>query len=275
MILRDPSIHIKLSDLKKILIKLDIELSDYDLLLREARKLSCDVRSVSITNEKVKKDLTKRLKSNKGDSMLLSEVIYSIRIKLKHRGIKKITEVDRDWLQLKELTKVCNQFCEEFELSKRAGYIKYIEICFSKIASFRAYLSKFIGMYESICNEYESVSKLNDDASPKETLEVHDYFVSKIADRTGIYEKYINQPAKMIEFFKVKNVCKELGVGHEDYIDAQFEALDWCQGMPTPETLNGPKAKERLQKYLFENNIKSKNKTQQHNNLWKQLKLTR
>ena len=270
--MRDPSIHIRRSDLEKLLKVIDPEFKDIDWLFKEARKVSCDNRSVSVTNDKVKKDLKKRLQSTKGDANLLSDIIYSVRVKLKHRGLKKINEGDREWLQLKELSKLCNQFCEDFELSKRAGYIAYIQICFSKISSFRAYISKFISMYESICIEYEYKKSLDNDDNKSGTKFIHDYFVTKIADKTGIHEPYYNNIIKMFAFYKARLLCDQYNVSYEDFIDAQFEALDWCQGMPSPESLNTDKSKERLQKYLYENNIKTKKGLKQEDEFWQQLK---
>lgn len=270
--MRDPSIHVKRSTLKVILNDFfeDITDKDVDSIVQELRKHSCDNRVFSISNEKAKKDVQRILKSTKGDSNLMADVIYSVRVKLKHRGIKKINEADRDWLQIKELTKLCNQFCEEFELDKRYGYIKYIEMCFPKITSLRAYISKFINMYESICTQYESQGKLSSDKTPEETKELHDLFVNKVADRTGIVESYLTKPDKMMAFYQAKELCNELGIDLGVFIDAQFDALDWCSGIPTPEALYGDKAKERLNKFLYQNKITAKPKVKE--DFWKSLK---
>jgi len=268
--MRDPSIHIRKSNLTCLLKEHGLSQKDIESILTQARKISCDNRSVSITNDKLKKDLTRVLKSSKGDTNLLADIIYSVRIKLKHRGIKKLHETDRDWLQLKELTKLCNQFCEDFELDKRAGYIKYISLAFPKIQSMRAYVSKFINMYESICSQYEAVGKLKEDKNPEETQELHDLFISKVADRTGIFETYMNNDQKMLAFYNAGKLCRELGVDPSIFIEAQFESLEWCNGIPQPEALYGDKAKERLNKYLYQNQITVK--PQASKDFWKGLK---
>jgi hypothetical protein len=270
--MRDPSIHVKRSDLKWILKEFFEDLDDVDInrIVGELRKYSCDNRSVTITNDKLKKDLSRRLQSKKGDAMLLSEIIYSVRIRMKHKGVRMIKENDREWLQLKELTKLVNQFCEDFNLEVRAGYIKYVEMCFSKISSLRSYVSKFISMYESICNEYDAISQMTEDDDKQSTLAVHDYFVEKVADKTGIVEPYTKYPNKMIAFYKVRKICDELGVEPEVFIDAQFDALDWCQGMPTPENLISDKSRERLNKYMYQNNISVVSKTKK--DFWNKLK---
>lgn len=271
--MRDPSIHVTASTLERVLKEQGIKFKNFDGLVKQLRKYSCDNRSVVVSNDKLKREATKRLTSTKSDTLLLADIIYSMRIKMKHRGVRKINEADREWLQLKELTKLANQFCEEFKLKKRDGYIKYLEMAFPKVSSLRAYISKFINMYESICNEFDSMKSLYDDEAPKKTLEVHDYFVNKIADKTGILEIMTTKPEKMLQFLKARNLADELGIDYDVLIDAQFDALDWCNGIPTPEQLSNDKARERLNKYLYENNIRAnKSETKTTKGFWDNLK---
>lgn len=256
--MRDPSIHVKKSDFKQVIKSMfDISNKDIDLLVLELRKYSCDQRSVAPSNKKLTVTTKRTLESNKGDAMLVSELIYSVRISLKHKGVKRIKEGDRDWLMVKELAGLCNNFSNDFDFSdKRSGFAQYIKMGLTRINSFKAYLPKLISMYESICVDYDSLKELNSDPDKEATKRIHDLFVNKVASKTGIYETHINNPTKMYAFYKAKLMCQECGVDPEDFISAQFEALDWCNGMPTPESLTNNKSKERLQRYLFENNIK-------------------
>lgn len=266
--MRDPSIHCKLSDLSKVLKSLHPKLFNDALvedIAKELRKVSVDNRSVIVSNDKLKKDLSKRLQSTKGDATLLADIIYSVRIKLKHKGVRKINMANREWLQVKQLANLCNQFCEDFNLSTREGFIKYIELGLGKIQSMRSYIGKLINMYETISQEYESVSNLKEDDSPNYTMELHDAFVNKIADRTGLYEPFNEKPEKMLCFYLARVMCDNMGVDYQTFIDAQFDAFNWCQSIPTPESLTTDKAKERLNKYMYSKglslNTSSKEKT--------------
>ena len=49
--------------------------------------------------------------------------------------------------------------------------------------------------------------------------------------------------------------AKNLGCDYDTWIEAQFDALSFCNGIPLPEQLFGMKAKERLMKYLYKYNI--------------------
>lgn len=273
--MRDPSIHVKRSDLKWILQEFFEDLDDTDInrIMQELRKYSCDNRSVTVSNEKLRKDMDRRLVTNKGDASLLADVIYSVRIQLKHRGVRKINQDSRDWLQLKQLTKLCNQFAEEFNLEKREAYIEYIQLCMKRITSVNSLITKFISLYEPISNEFDNLNKLKKDSDPGITKEIHNYFVSKVADKTGIYNEYLSNPGKMARFMEIREICESLGVDHTVFIDAQFEALDWCNGMPSPEMMVTDKAKERLQKYMYQNQITNNQKSKKSNNdFFKKLK---
>lgn len=269
--MRKPSIHIDIDTFSSILEKLGkVDSSNLEEFFVLARRKPLNNRSITISNDKLKKEAIRICQSSKGDAFIMADIIYASRIKLKHRGIKKIKPDSREWLQLKELTKLANQFCKDFDLPTREGFIKYIEIGFSKISSFRVYLSKLISMYEVICREYEAMLNMNEDDDKEATLELHNIFVNTIADKTGLYERYDNKPDKMVAFYKARLLADELGVDYDTFIEAQFEALDWCNGIPAPDSLYGDKAKERLNKYLYQNHISLETKSKK--SFWESLK---
>lgn len=269
--MRKPSIHIDIDTFKSLLEDFGkVDINNLDEFFIKARRYSLDNRSITISNEKLKKDVNKILQASKGDATLMADIIYSVRIKLKHRGVKKINQDNRDWAQVKELANLANQFCKDFELGTREGFIKYVEIGLSKINSFRSYLSKLISMYETICQEYEARLNVDNDENKYGTLQLHDLFVSRIAERTGLYESFRDKPEKMLAFYRARVLCDSLGVDYETFIDSQFESLDWCNGIPNPESLYTDKAKERLNKYLYQNGESIQPKTKK--SFWESLK---
>lgn len=269
--MRKPSIHIDIDTFTSIVKRLGkVDVSNIEAFFVIARKHSLDHRSITITNNKLKKEVQKVVQSSKGDASLMADILYATRIKLKHRGVKRIGPDDRDWAQVKSLANTANQFCDEFGLETREGFIKYVEIGLNKIQSFRAYLSKLNNMYETISREYEAGLNMKEDDNKEATLELHDIFVNKIADRTGLYESFKDKPDKMVSFYKARLMCDELDVDYETFIDAQFASLEWCNGLPSPESLYSDKAKERLNKYLYQNNTSIKPKTKK--SFWNSLK---
>lgn len=258
--MRDPSIHIKESDLfeiledyKKLFPGSTFHAFTQDLMMK-CKKRSCSHRSMVATNQKQRKKIEQLEQSHKSDADLVAKIIYATRIKLKHRGVKQIKENDRDWPLVKELANLCNQFCTEFNMTKREGYIKYIETGLGKLKSMRAHLSKLVSMYDSLCQDIQAASQLVGDNAAK-ALAMHDTYIAMIASRTGIYESYKDQPATMMAFAEAAELCERIGIDFDTFMEAQFEALAFCNGIPLPNQLYGDKATERLNKYLFKHNV--------------------
>ena len=271
---RQPSLHITEINLSKVLAKLR-GLSNYNklsskelakLIVQQSKGISCNNRVVIVSNEKLERKTNKILKSSKEDTTMLASLIHMIRIKKKHRGIVKIDQDHREWGKLKELVQVSVQFCNDFQLEKKAGFIKYLELGFSRISSYRNYVHKLVDMSESIGNEYEANQQIEDDKNPRETLDIHNEYVSMISTRTGIQEDYRFKPLRYINFLKVREITDKLDIPSEIYIKAQFEGLAWASAYPDPTQLINDKAIERLNKYLFENKIKIKSKGIKTNN---------
>lgn len=219
----------------------------------KARKYSVDNRSISISNDKLRKDLTRRVSSNKGDADLMADIIYSTRIKLKHRGVKRINPNHKDWLQLKELSELCNQFAEEFGMGTRECYVWYVTNGTKKCSSSRGLLSKLINMYEPLAKQYEAyltIERLT--KSQKLVVEdIHDYYCNKVAAKTGMYTPYRDDLITYQVFIKVMEITERYNISGEDYIDSQFDALDWTGQFPQPNTLISEKSLHRLNQYLY------------------------
>lgn len=271
--MRQPSIHITEKDLSLVLDKIkdynDIGKLSSDklakLILSKSKGKSCNHRMVVMSNDRIEKKAQRVLTSSKEDAELLASLIYLIRQRKKHRGVTKLTQDHRDWSNLKKLVEVCIQFCNDFNMPKKQGFTKYLEIGLGKITSYRSYITKLLNMGETIANEYEAIQTIEDDSCREETSEIHDYYVSLISKRTGITEVYKNKPLKYLNFIKIREITDDLNIPAEIFIDAQFEGLAWADSYPDPNQLVGDKAMERLNKYLFENKIrkgKSKEKTQ-------------
>jgi hypothetical protein len=256
---REPSIHIT----ESVLLRLIREFYDFDDLTEEhamemrdyimsrAYKYSLESRQIQITNQKIADKVLNKVVDDKTDISLLSTLIYSIRKDLKHRGIKPINNNSAEWTQLKKLTNVVNEFCNEFELSKREGYITYIRNGLKKISSYRGYITKLYDMSESLSNEYQASIEIKEDKNSKLTYTLHNYYIGKIAIKTGMKESFLNNPLDYVIFVRLSEKLVEMKVKPEQYIDAQFEGLGWTGNYPEPSQLLSDKAIGRLNKYLY------------------------
>lgn len=254
--MREPSIHITKSQFEEILNILEVDNFPVEAFFVIARKEAINHRAVLVSNNKNTKRVNNILLASKGDAALVADILYATRIKLKHRGVRKINESNsREWENCKKLAEICNTFCEDFKFDTREGFIKYIETGLKRMTDYRNVMQRLISMQDNITNQVDAEIELQN-SDLKLTKEIHDYFIGKIAKATGIYESYENQPEKYVHFAKVGDFLKEEGWDYKTFIDAQFESLAWCNGLPDIAQMYTDKAIERYNKYLYKNKNK-------------------
>lgn len=249
---REPSIHITLSDFKEIAKELGID-DVANEFFRMARKRAINSRSILVSNNKINKQVNNVLLANQGDAQMVADIIYATRIKLKHRGVRKINQGNlREWTNCKKLAEICNTFCQDFELPTREGFIKYIELGIKKMPDARSLTTRLIGLQDSITEEFSAIKEIQE-LSPKDKqtiTKIQDFYVRQIADRTGIYEP-IKDPGKFTHFIRLYDFLNKKGWNYKEYIIAQFEGLAWCNGIPELSQLTSEKAISRYNKYLY------------------------
>ena len=249
--MREPSIHITKSQFEEILNTLEVDNFPVEAFFVIARKEAINHRAVLVSNNKNTKRVNNLLLASKGDAALVADILYATRIKLKHRGVRKINESNsREWANCKKLAEICNTFCEDFKLDTREGFIKYIELGIKKMdGNYNNLLNRLSSMSEKISDLYSATLEMEDDSGNAKAI--HDYFIKRVADVTGIYESFVNQPDKYIHFVRLDKFLSEKGWDPTQFIDAQFESLAWCNGLPEPSQMYNDKAIERYNKYLF------------------------
>lgn len=254
---RSPSIHITKSQFEEILNTLEVDNFPVEAFFVIARKEAINHRAVLVSNNKNTKKVSNILLASKGDAALVADILYAIRIKLKHRGVRKINESNsREWANCKKLAEVCNTFCEDFQLDTREGFIKYIELGIKKMdGNYNNLLNRLSVMSEKISDLYSATLEMEEDSGNAKAI--HDYFIKRVADVTGIYESFVNQPDKYIHFVRLDKFLSEKGWDPIQFIDAQFESLAWCNGLPEPSQMYNDKAIERYNKYLFKHKNQS------------------
>ena len=145
---RIPSIHIRKDDLEKVLrLNGPITLENVDDMLKICRRYSLESRSLFIDSRIEKQKAEKRVDSPTGDANLLSDIIYSVRVSLKHIGVTKIKQGDNQWASLKGLVSVINEYCNNRGINKREGYTLFIKTGLDLVNN-----SKKKPNYAFICN---------------------------------------------------------------------------------------------------------------------------
>lgn len=271
---RSPSIHITKSQFEEILNTLEVDNFPVEAFFVIARKEAINHRAVLVSNNKNTKRVNNILLASKGDAALVADILYATRIKLKHRGVRKINESNsREWANCKKLAEVCNTFCEDFKLDTREGFIKYIETGLKRMTDYRNVMQRLISMQDNITNQVDAELELKGDKDPGFTKDIHDEFIKRVASVTGIYESYEHQPEKYVHFLRIHNLMDERDWNVFQFLDAQFEALAWCNGLPEPSQMYNDKAIERYNKYLYKNKDKrTLDEPQVEGSLWDKIK---
>lgn len=274
LVMREPSIHITESALSKILSEV-VFAKDFPFtvnwkemakqIVTAAKNKQLTNRKLVVSNEKMFKKASSVVKADIGDVELLNNLIFHIRkTKTKLYAREKYKVGTKEHGQLKELASICNEFCNEFNYKKKDGYTKYLLESIPKISSTLNYVGKLINMAEKVYSVYNNNILIDQDNNPTETKQIYQYYVSKIATKTGL--DYKENKDHLVKFIEVRKLTDELDVPYEIFIDAQFESLAWADAYPEPSALIGDKALERLNKYMFKNKQKvSKHKPQENN----------
>lgn len=224
----------------------------------KAKGKTLNTRSVIVSNDKLERKIKTMVKASASDTDLLANLIYHVRrSKTKLFTSKKIDKDSRDYIHLKELTQICLDFCNTFELEKRKGFIKYLELAIPKITSSMNYTQKLVNMAEKIYQLQEANNQIEQDENSVETRKIHDAYVSLIAKKTGLVGNKDKDPITYVKFIEVRRLTDELDIPIDLYLEAQFHGLSWTDSFPEPNQLVGDNAISRLNKYLYENKIKT------------------
>lgn len=260
--MRIPSIHIRKDDLVKVIKKYgEITIDNLDTIFMECKRYAVDTRSIQVDTVKLQQKVEKHTSSTMGDTNLVSDLIYALRVQLKHIGVQKIKQSDPQWSNLKDLVVVLNGFCETYDIPKREGYIAYLEIGFQMMSKIKKvnyqYCAKWLTQkVDVIVETYIATEEIKKDKYPKATISIHNYYVQLVAERTGILENFRGDPQNYVHFIRAIELTIELHVPEDIFIQAQFDALNYCNGIPRPQDLYSDKAKPRLIKFLSENEYK-------------------
>jgi len=265
--MRDPSLHIKLSDLTKVLAdicqysKEEAEELASEILFR-GKKYSPTSRKILSQAGKTSKT-TKLLQSSTENAMLFSKILYMTRTTMKHRGISMINQTMKEWPFIKESTELAVNFCNDFQLEIDKGFKVYLGIALKKMAN-KVSLNRLASLHQSIIDTYEAEIEVKNDPNTELTKELFDEFNDKLDRSMGLnYRDHAKYLDKYIHFVKAAALCREYNISPKHFINSQFEFFEGLSTYPEPYQLYTDKAGDRVKKYIFKNKDQlSKAKTQ-------------
>lgn len=230
-----------------------------DKVMLEARGLALSNRKITVTNDKLKRDAKRVSATGRSNGVLFGKILTMLRQKAKHRGVISPKVGSEEFLVQKEVARLADEFCNEFNLPPNRGYGIYIGIALPKMKNYS--IHKFKNLHAAVIKEYEANEKIRMDSNPQHTQLAHKIYNGIVSDKVGMFNDYRKNPEKYSYFVDVVNESRAMGIKLEDYIKAQFYALEWCNGIPEPSQLVGEKSRERVIKYCYEKDIKLNEKT--------------
>ena len=257
---REPSIHVTRSVFLSIVKDLGIKLSkpNLDRIMKAARELSADNRTMI-----AKANQTRQVRKTEGtikEANLVAEIIYGIRVKLRHVGVTKIKQSDSTWGQVRELVPTLNQFCEKYNLSQRRGYIDFLSLGIelmskSKRANYNYCASWMMKHADYITSTYEANNMVKEDPYPQNTRELLSLYQTRVMEMSGMYVDYTKNTKEYTHFIGARQLADKWGIDYETFVDAQFASLEFCKGIPRIYDLDNEKAEQRLAQYIAKNGI--------------------
>ena len=195
---------------------------------------------------------------------------------MKHVGVTKIKQTDQTWGQIRQLTTVLNQFCDNHDLEKRAGYIAFIELGLkmmtkAKRPNFNFAASWMVQKASYIDSRYTTEESIRNDPYPQNTREIMSIYQSKVSEMTGMYVDYTQNPSEYVYFVQARELADKYNMDYYAFISAQFAALSFCNGIPNLRDLGNDKAEQRLAQFIAKNGIQVK-RAALSEDTWKQFK---
>lgn len=267
---RKPSLHILEEDLGRLIEQFfqdsgnDLPCSVRDLvgyIMMKGKNKQILSRSILDPNKKDKVKAERITSSASGDAQLFASILHVLRLKKKHRGITKIREGSSDWQFIKEGTSLANSFYENFKdefKNKNAAYVEYLENFMGVIEGVFT-IRRMASFNEKIVSRFEASLLIRKQPDLEEIYAMHDYYQQKVFEKTGNNFDYKNRPEQFIHFIMAHDMSIILGIKPKQFIDSQFEALDFASAIPYPQQLSNSKASERTIRWMSENNIRKNN----------------
>lgn len=265
---REPSIHVTRTTLHALLkeyeyryaLGIDID-SLVEYLLQYGSNYQIDKRLPLASFIKDVKKVIEGTMAPKDETALMAQIIHLLRWKdNKFKAGAIIKDGDSAWKKTKEIAALGNRFCEAYSLKKDVGYKKYISIYMMiKTKSFS--LQSINARHDFICDTYEAQLRIEDDDHREDTERAHEEYQRRVFERTGNKMDYHKNPVQYAHFIGAIDQANRINLTPEDYIESQFQQLDWKSGIPKPAGFDTDMALERALTWMAETEHKGADET--------------
>jgi hypothetical protein len=266
--MRNPSIHVTLSDLTLLLKELGLDnpkqAANKLLTLAHERHYQRRDRVLVTTTAAKGKTLKKVIaKPNADNTNEFGSILELVRRKLKHKLVQTINPQSKDYNVLKEVALLAYQFNSTFDLPKQIGYQRFIELGVSLMRN-KYSLSKFKFYAEKIFSIQEAHDLISNDPSPLGTDAIACIYDENLRKQAGINLSYTrNDYQEWVNFYYTRLDIETYKANPLDWIAAQFEGLAFMSAIPELSQLYGDNAYKRYIAYLTNKQAQKKNPNNQ------------
>jgi hypothetical protein len=225
--MRDPRVHIKRSDLIKVLEPLSLT-QHVDEIINGCYPYN--IRNLVITDvSKKKREKLQRIGQLQDDVVEDFVRVYTSILLDKKIKAARIDRNSKAFLTIKEITQQAVDFNKMFDLSQTAGFSMYVTYAIEVLGKdFSVYRLK--GSADRIIKRMEH------------TLEVRNYDWDKIMEMTDAYKRAmarmykknisIESTDQLVHFVRACEVSGKYNASAKDWIDAQFERFAYLNAPP-------------------------------------------
>ena len=231
--MRNPSIHIRRSDLIKVLEDLGIDPGVVDLLMAKAKKYSINDRIILQVNNTTRKKVEAFVESE-NDMFDRFKVIYQGFLKENSIFSRAITKSDPRNAALRDISVSVKDFCEQFGLNYTDGAKLYLRRSLEILrGSFT--VNRLRSIPDKIFKSYEYTFLLSDLGNRTMADQFYSVFKSR-------YNIELHTDEDMAHMYYAAVDAKKAKATYQDWIDAQIEKWSFLNTVPNLSQFHGPNA---------------------------------
>lgn len=262
---REPSIHLRLNELLKEVKVHCVSLEQYNDIKHSIIKLqkhtNLNNRNIKISNDKILKEVKKITTSNVSDTELFNNILHLIRkSRYKNNRVQKIDKKSNQFSIIKKATELAIEFCEQNKLTHKEGFKIYINKVMDLNNGKKFWLNNLVTKFENVVDSYDIEKQLENSEDSALAEEIREVFEMKFESITGLRWEASENIYHKIHYIDAAKLCIEFGISSKIIVDSLFSFISESQGtqFPSPGMLASEKARFRLTKYMYKNNIKAK-----------------
>lgn len=223
--MRDPSIHIRRSDLINVFRRLEMDVDKVDLIFKLTKHKR--VKNRFLTAEKIYTDNTGKFVN----------ILHTMRMQHNHRGIVQIKKGDKNWKVCSGIASKVEDFSIEFGLTFEDAARMTIE---------QGLKSKIFRLNALNPEKIRDKVYIEKSGMRKQAVKALDIYL-ELVGLEG-YKKNFLAPEILINFVFLVEQTEDV----REWIKAQIEGLKWTNSIPEPYQLHGEKAFLRYAKTRHE-----------------------